>query len=60
MKKLKEIREAANLSQEELAEKAGVSRVTISMLETGAQTNVTVNTLCKLSAALGRPIADFF
>lgn len=60
MKKLKEIREAANLSQEELAEKAGVSRVTISMLETGAQTNVTANTLRKLSAALGRPIADFF
>lgn len=60
MKKLKELREAANLSQEELAEKAGLSRVTISMLETGAQTNVTANTLRKLSVALKRPIADFF
>lgn len=60
MKKLREIREAANLSQEELAEKAGLSRVTISMLETGAQTNATANTLRKLSVALGRPIADFF
>lgn len=60
MKKLKELREAANLSQEELAEKAGLSRVTISMLETGAQTNVTANTLRKLSVALKRPLADFF
>lgn len=60
MNKLKEFREAAGISQEELARKSGVSRVTISMLETGAQKNITASTLFKLADALGKKIADFF
>lgn len=60
MNKLKDFREVAGISQEELARKSGVSRVTISMLETGAQKNITASTLSKLAEALGKKIADFF
>lgn len=49
MNKLKDFREVAGISQEELARKSGVSRVTISMLETGAQKNITASTLSKLA-----------
>lgn len=60
MNKLKQLREEAGLSQEELSLKSGVSRVTISMLETGSQTNTTANTLIKLANALDKKVADFF
>lgn len=60
MEKLKQIREEKGLSQIELAEKSGVSRVTISMLETGTQKNTTANTLLRLSEALDVTIDDFF
>lgn len=60
MNKLKQFREEAGFSQEELSKKSGVSRVTISMLETGTQKNITANTLAKLAEALNKKIADFF
>lgn len=60
MNKLKQLREEAGLSQKELSLKSGVSRVTISMLETGSQTNTTANTLIKLANALDKKVADFF
>ena len=60
MNKLKQLREEAGLSQEELSLKSGVSRVTISMLETGSQSNTTANTLIKLANALDKKVADFF
>lgn len=60
MQKLREIRERQGLSQDELAEKSGVSRVTISMLETGSQENAKTKTLFKLAAALNVSIDSFF
>ena len=60
MNKLKQLREEAGLSQKELSLKSGVSRVTISMLETESQTNTTANTLIKLANALDKKVADFF
>lgn len=60
MNKLKQIREQKGLSQNELAEKSGVSRVTISMLETGAQENAKTRTLLKLATALGVSVDSFF
>ena len=60
MEKLKEFREKLGLSQDELAEKSGVSRVTISKLETGAQTVTTNSTIEKLAKALEKKIQDFF
>lgn len=60
MDKLRKFREEIGMSQEELAKKTGVSRVTISMLETGNKKNITVNTLLKLAEALHKNITDFF
>lgn len=60
MQKLKEIRERKKMTQEELAAKSGVSRVTISMLESGAQDDVKASTLAKLADALDEPMESFF
>ncbi len=59
MIRLKEIREKKGYSQEQLSEKSQVSRVTISNLETGKQTNITSETLIKLSKALEEPVDAF-
>ena len=57
---LKEIRMSRGISQEELERRSGISRVTISMLETGKQKNVTIKTLTSLALALGVTVSDFF
>ena len=51
---LKRLREEQNLSQGQLAEKAGVSKVVISQIEKG-DANPTINTIWKLTGALGLP-----
>ena len=51
---LKRLREERNLSQGQLAEKAGVSKVVISQIEKG-DANPTINTIWKLTGALGLP-----
>ena len=48
------------LTQEELAEKADVSRTIISGLETGAITVTTTGTLVKIANALGKKVSDIF
>ena len=58
--KIKEIRTEKGVSQEELAEKSGVSRVIISGLETGERKNTTVKTLSDIAAALGVNVCDIF
>lgn len=60
MIKLKELREKRGFTQQDLAEKSGVSRITISAIETGVQKNVTVKTLISISKALNVKIMDFF
>ena len=52
MKELKRLRQQANLSQEELAKKAGISRVAISLLENGKSVDARGSTIKKLSEAL--------
>lgn len=52
MQKLKELREKMGFSQEELAEKSGISRVSISNLETGTVSEAKISTLRKLASAL--------
>jgi len=49
---LKPLRKAANLTQQQLADKSGISRVTLARIETGA-CNPSLDTLRALSAALG-------
>ena len=59
--KVKYYREKQNLTQQELAEKSGVSRNTISSLETQDNVNVTYDIMEKISKALGyRPATIFF
>ncbi len=49
---LKRIREEKGLTQVELAQKSGVTREYITMIETGARKNPTVDTLKRLAKAL--------
>ena len=58
--KLKEAREEAKLTQQQLAEKSGVSRVTIGAIENGTSKNVTLGTLRKLADALDKTINQIF
>lgn len=58
--KVKEYREKAGLTQEQLAEKAKVSRNTISSLETKTNTNVTYEIMQRISEALNEKVATIF
>ncbi len=58
--KIKEVREARKMTQEELAEKSGVSRGTISALENGFVRTTTTKTLFKLAKALGTSVDQIF
>lgn len=58
--KLKEVREEKRMTQEELAEKSGVSRPTIVALETGKTTDVKMSTLQKLASAMDTTVQEIF
>ena len=58
--KVKEIRLAKNISQEELSKASGVSRQTISYLESGEVVNTTTSTLAKLADAFECKVGDIF
>lgn len=58
--KIKEAREQAGMTQEELAVKSGVSRSIINGLETGRATVTTNITLLKIAKALEKKISDIF
>lgn len=51
--RIKEVREAKNMTQEELSEASGVSRGTISALENGTSRATTTKTLMNIARALG-------
>ncbi|OFI06691.1 hypothetical protein CLOACE_08460 [Clostridium acetireducens DSM 10703] len=57
--KLKEYRQAANLTQEELAEKVNVRRETIIRLEAGKY-NPSLKMAVYISRAVNAPIEDIF
>jgi len=58
-KKIFELRKQKNLSQEKLANVAGVDRTYIPKVEKG-KINITVNSLEKIAKALNVEIKDFF
>lgn len=58
--KIKELREKLNMTQEELAEKSGISRATISMLENDVTKEVMTSTLRALADALETNVTDLF
>ncbi len=49
---LRKLREAKGMTQEQLAERVGVTREYITMLESGARANPTIDTLKKLAKVL--------
>ena len=57
---LKQIREEENMTQEELSKKSGVSRTTISELETQKTERITNITLENLAKALNRKVTEIF
>ena len=58
--RLKEMRELVGVSQEELAKRSGISRTTISEIETNKKMVVTNITLERLANALNLKITDIF
>ena len=58
--KIRDIREGQNVSQDELAERSGISRQTISAIESGRATNVTTGTLVAIARALGVSVSVLF
>lgn len=58
--KIKEYRIKLKMSQDELSNKSGVSRATISGLENGTITVTTTSTLIKIADALGKRVSDIF
>lgn len=58
--RLKEVREERGLTQEELVEKSGVSRATISFIENGRSHCVKTDTLLKLANALEKKTTELF
>ncbi len=56
--RLRQLRDAKNLTQEELARRAELHRVYITQLETGAQKNPSLDTLHRLAKALGVSVAE--
>lgn len=58
--KVKEYRVEQNLTQEELAKKANVSRYLISRIENGDDVNITKNTMLSIAEALNSKVSDIF
>ena len=58
--RVKEIRESIDMTQEELSKKSGVSRNTISSLETDTNTNVTYKIMEKIANAFNEKVAVIF
>ena len=58
-RRILERRRELNMSQETLAEKSNVNRVTISLLETGKSNDVLIGTLTAIAKALDTTV-EFF
>lgn len=58
--RIKEQREKAGMTQEQLSKKSNVSRTIISGLESGAITVTTTETLSKIANALNKNVSDIF
>lgn len=56
---IKKVREEKGMTQEQLSEKSGVSRATISVLENNIESITTTETLRKLATALDVKVSVF-
>jgi transcriptional regulator with XRE-family HTH domain len=55
---LRRLREARNMTQEELAKRAKVTRSHLSLLEAGHRKNPSLEVLKRLARALGVPVGE--
>lgn len=60
MNKLKALREEKGISQTELAKLTGLSRTTISKIESGDAVNVNTNTIVKIAQIFAVPPSEIF
>lgn len=58
--KVKDFREQKGMTQLELAQKSGVSRITISQIENGVERNTTTKTVLNIAKALGTTVDELF
>lgn len=58
--KIRDLREALKMTQEELAEKSSVSRGTIVALENNKEKTTTTKTLLKIAKSLGTTVDNLF
>lgn len=58
--RIKELREAKNMTQAELSEKSGISRGTISALESNTVRETTTKTLLRIAKALDSTVDQLF
>ena len=58
--RLAEMRKKKGFTQEKLSEQSGVSRVYISQIERGTQTEIGSSVMLKLAGALGVSVWDIF
>ena len=58
--RVKEIRETAGITQEDLAIKSGVSRTIISGRESGTIKETSTRTLRRIADALGKSVSELF
>jgi len=58
--RIAELREEKHLNQSELAKKLGVSQQFISQIETGQESNLTLDTIVRLARSLGRSVKITF
>lgn len=57
---MRERRKELGMTQADLSEKSGVSRVTINKLETGKATGVNFTTMVKIASVLGKSVDVVF
>ena len=57
---LAEVRKDKGLTQEKLAEKSGISRVTIANIERGAVPDLKISTMLSLADALNATVEEIF
>lgn len=58
--RIKELRESKKMTQEELSKKSGISRGTISALESDTMRETTTKTLVKIAKALDSTVDQLF
>lgn len=57
--RLRALREAAGLTIQQLAERAGISRQAVQHIETGKRTNPSIETMRSICKALGASLSTF-